>query len=497
MTWDYQFDYVDGAIRFITVEGLLALEDAEFFLLEWRDFTWDHENGARLPPYAAISHIWTSSPEVMKLSRNINRPLNIDGEEGSPHTISWHGLRQAALAARHLGCRMLWLDSICIHQNSPSDKKIQIPNMGNIYTNATAVIVMPGGVSAAQYFEIETEWATRAWTLQEATLCPRTYILGLDHVGSLFLNHDEYSFSMSTTTGCYADFDCIEGCLALADIRDILKSLNYSMEVEIINKRTGEVVREGTWRVQCLGNGAVVRAFAALLLAETPAMKNVGIWRSLWLRKSKLPQDTVYSMMSLLRVEIEPDYNRTREDLIAEVVRKTLLSLPSWLDIMEDDMHFDSRNGLFPPIPVFGKFQNPVFMLKGQLVAVEDYVGFNNYICPLLIKVLAPAVVSNNGDLVCAYIPRLSAIYGKKIKHAPLHLGASHAVLLGAVKLVINDNYICPGIRCFLIRKSKKGVWKRLLRHWLPSEYKQKGKKSHLRIGGSPGAEISDCNCVE
>ncbi|KAF3070147.1 hypothetical protein CFAM422_007004 [Trichoderma lentiforme] len=130
--------------------------------------------------------------------------------------------------------------------------------MGNIYKNATAVIVMPGGVSAAQDFGIETEWATRAWTVQEAALCPNTYVLGMDYVWLLKRKIDEYLFTERSAWAGYRDFTYIEDSLALADIRGILNHLQGAVHVEVTNRNTGEVVRKGRWVLKCLGDGAVV-----------------------------------------------------------------------------------------------------------------------------------------------------------------------------------------------------------------------------------------------
>jgi hypothetical protein len=43
--------------------------------------------------------------------------------------------------------------------------------MGNIYSRAEAVIIMVGGVVAAQELDRSSAWINRAWTFQEATLC--------------------------------------------------------------------------------------------------------------------------------------------------------------------------------------------------------------------------------------------------------------------------------------------------------------------------------------
>ncbi|KAM6487495.1 hypothetical protein HDV62DRAFT_155026 [Trichoderma sp. SZMC 28011] len=506
--WSYQSNHVDGASRFITVSGLLALTNAEFSLLEYRDLDWNNVDG-QIPKYVAISHTWNSSPEVMRLSTIANRPLHIDMGEDSPSTISWHGLRQAALAARHLGCELLWLDFICVHQNSLDDKKLQIPNMGNIYKNATAVIVMPGGVSAAQDFEIETEWATRAWTVQEAALCPNTYVLGMDYVWLLKRKIDEYLFTERSAWAGYRDFIYIEDSLALADIRGILNHLKGAIHIEVTNINTGEVVRKGRWVLKCLGDGAVVWAFAALLLAKTPAMRQVGVWRSLWLRKSKYPQDTVYSMMHLLGVEIEVDYNRTREDLIAEVVRKTSTSFPSWLDVMEHGAPRELRQRLFPTIPTFDVQQLPIFTLEKQPVPVEKYILTQTYMKTFSIKILIPAAASSdNGDLVCTEIfeiqnkpankPLIINGYGEACYWNLSNADSTHVMLIGAEDFIIPTNAFIQHLAAYEIKKSSSGDWEYFPGHGgVTEEFVGKTRRSHLRIGGSPGSEITECDCAD
>jgi len=74
-------------------------------------------------------------------------------------------------AARYLGCEYIWLDFVCLNQLSKIDKQIQISNMGKICKNAAAVLIMVGGVQAAQSLHTKSTWIERARTLQEATFC--------------------------------------------------------------------------------------------------------------------------------------------------------------------------------------------------------------------------------------------------------------------------------------------------------------------------------------
>lgn len=164
-----------GAFRAASVEGLLATPP-KISLSEWPNLDW--EACTNLPKYAAISHVWKASAKVEWMSLMVDRPLNILTKESAPHKISWYGLVQAATAAQYLKCPYLWLDLLCIDQNpNDDDKERQIKNMANIYKNATAVLVMLGGVQAVQSYWDCSAWVLRAWNLQEATLCIETYAL--------------------------------------------------------------------------------------------------------------------------------------------------------------------------------------------------------------------------------------------------------------------------------------------------------------------------------
>lgn len=159
--WAYGNCGVPGALRLFSVEKLLGHESRSIDLYEWekKQLKWPRgtsglipvlESPPGMPCYAAISHTWEQSEDVLRRIREANRSLLIETGLEKPHEISWLGLVQAATAARELKCQYLWLDLLCLNQLSKDDKKLQISNMHNIYSNAAAVIVMFGGVGAAQ-----------------------------------------------------------------------------------------------------------------------------------------------------------------------------------------------------------------------------------------------------------------------------------------------------------------------------------------------------------
>lgn len=499
--WSYGPGYVEGSLRLFRVDDLLltAPESAAVVLSEWRGIDQSNKNDA-FPKYAAISHSWLLSPETKRLSSEANRPLNISLGDSAIHTISWHGLYQAARAAQHLQCDYMWLDLLCLHQGSAKDKKLQIQKMGHIYENAEAVIVMPGGVAAAQSLEEDAPWITRAWTLQEATLCAKTYVLVLYPA-----QDPRYHYILSCTwPQTRYDVKNIEGDLALSELKALICSLS-GLSIEKVDKTTGEHISRKQFEPKCLGhNNPNTTALRGLLAASCPEMRQSAAWRSVWLRTSTRPQDMVFSVMHLFGVQIEVDYTRTHEDLIIELARKTA-SLPAWLDIGAA-LPFDPRCGLVPAVPLFRPNDSMVYSVNDELVPTAKFSSHDNYIADYDVRIRTPVTTFYEGDLVCAVI--LEILHGPSGKpylsdsHGNIHDGfyepvkGSHVMVLGDKTMYFNMPMVFPGSFSCQLEKSKTGIWERVgTALYVPGWIVKDAKRSHLRIGGPPGAEITPCDC--
>jgi hypothetical protein len=119
-------------------------------------------------------------------------------------------IRDAILVTQSLAIPYLWVDTLCIIQDSEDDKASQIASMSGIYASSTVTIVAASAESASQGFlhpriDSETVYtigarlgpdvfgsmsvneldaacydersepiAKSAWTMQEQTLAPRT-----------------------------------------------------------------------------------------------------------------------------------------------------------------------------------------------------------------------------------------------------------------------------------------------------------------------------------
>jgi hypothetical protein len=161
--------------------------------------------------YAALSYCWGYSQPVITTGQNLLRHLRAIQYDSLPQT-----LQDAVKTAKAIGLNYLWIDALCIIQDSEIDKQREIAKMAQIYQNASLTIVAACTTSSAEGF-LEVRDGTpsaleipvgcdsgevgtlsllptyqsprhealhdRAWTLQEIILSPRLLIFGKDCVG--------------------------------------------------------------------------------------------------------------------------------------------------------------------------------------------------------------------------------------------------------------------------------------------------------------------------
>lgn len=156
-------------------------------------------------PYVALSYVWGTKPVFQTLMNNIEE-LKLPGGLSQYHEMFPKSIQDAMALTKTLGYRYAWVDSICIIQNSISDKMTQLTAMDRVYTQAALTIVAAGGDDAnaglpglspgsrtltqavADYSsDLElvalqldcqvavetTRWNTRGWTYQERLLSRR------------------------------------------------------------------------------------------------------------------------------------------------------------------------------------------------------------------------------------------------------------------------------------------------------------------------------------
>jgi Heterokaryon incompatibility protein (HET) len=525
-TWSYSNIGVPGAFRGLLVKDLLSPGSKVVRLFEWTNIEWSRAE--TIPKYAAISHVWKLSPDVEKAANEANEPLKVDIGNGRIHTLSTFGLGQAATAAKYLGCEYIWLDLLSINQQSHDDKVGQIKQMGNIYKSASAVLIMLGGVSAAQRMEMDSSWIDRAWTLQEATLCSNTYCLvAWPYANVSKTDHWDYR---------NVKFTRLDGNIAISEIKGFLQLAQQSPPNRVVaNVNDTEQLYEFQFEfpVKGLGNSrAAIDALTAVLYGlqvdpDDSDMSRMRLyaaaWRSMWLRTSTKPQDMVFSMLHLLGADIQVDYSRSQQDLIFELAAKTE-ALPAWLTIGED-IPINPKSGLLAELPIFmGNTGLPKYQIQGKDLPTAEFIA-EAYVTKfhMEIKFSSPT----DGHLVCAPFLRLIRAWeGATTKNEwlKMHLysagnnfitecyWASSCVLREGDYLMVVGNE-CPvygfgyfgmaavsGPLVYLLSRKDK-VWQRCGAGVLTLDETQLKKvtdnKGHLRIGGTTGAEAhpGPCDC--
>lgn len=161
--------------------------------------------------YIALSYCWGGPQKI--LTTKMNRAAHI--EQGIELARLPLTIAQAAQITARLGIQYLWVDALCIVQDDDATKAAEIERMGDIYSNATAVLLagaqartaddgfpnhfddvavvsFPAGpagetvpVCLASEFQEASFLDTRGWTFQERHLASRTLEFGGSQGASL------------------------------------------------------------------------------------------------------------------------------------------------------------------------------------------------------------------------------------------------------------------------------------------------------------------------
>lgn len=162
----------------------------------------------RRPQYATLSHSWGSCDMIKLTSENLDSFIKMIPVKRLPNTF-----KDAIEIAQQLGLDYLWIDSLCIIQDSEDDWQKESALMSSVYSGSTITIAassardsnhgcflkpsnFSGGLRAritidgqqrGQDFRskevydlstFNTHLGTRAWALQEKLLPPRTIHFG-------------------------------------------------------------------------------------------------------------------------------------------------------------------------------------------------------------------------------------------------------------------------------------------------------------------------------
>lgn len=485
--WCYPSHYVEGAFRLIEIKDLFSTQNSNLNLIEWRDLDLS-DTTSEVPKYVAISHSWIPSAEAKRLSDLANRPLMAQVGDDQLYEMSWHGLCQAAEAVQFFKCRYLWIDLLCLDQSSDADKQRQVGKMGHIYESAAAVVVMPGGIIAAQGLKHPSDWITRAWTFQEAVLCPFTYVLVL--YPPIHRMYDSYNFG---STGEIFHITEIDANLALSSLAALISCVQ-GVTVQLVR---GDEVKDIEFKPRCLGTDwALISTLEGLMKRSTRSLVYSQIWRTMWLRTASRPQDIVFSVLHLFGVQIEVNYNRSLEDLIIELAAKTC-NPPSWLNI-GSNLPINPIISLLPAVPSYPPAGSPFYTVSDRIVPVRDFeLNMDSYPTKYHTRIIIPPD-REHGCVICSRVISVDHLYKDKKDESdePDVVTASHFFVLSNVQAL--GNWYNDGLQICYIRKSDDQVWEVVGdRSWVGTNLVKGRPRSHIRIGGPPGAEITRCDRLD
>ncbi|KAI0555811.1 HET-domain-containing protein [Xylaria curta] len=161
--------------------------------------------------YFTLSYVWGSEKEPLQSTTQNIEALQAPGSLDSyalPKTIE-----DAIWLTREMGVNYLWIDRLCVIQDSDADKAIQIPQMDLVYSSACLTIMASSGTATdglagmhgtprsidqltarvAENLSVmnvlrldgayETcAWRTRGWTFQEGLCSRRALVITKDQV---------------------------------------------------------------------------------------------------------------------------------------------------------------------------------------------------------------------------------------------------------------------------------------------------------------------------
>ncbi|MCJ1306410.1 hypothetical protein MMC25_000052 [Agyrium rufum] len=110
-------------------------------------------------PYAALSYCWGSTTSVRSLTSNIAEHQRSLSLEDLPKTMA-----DAIIITRKFGIRYLWIDALCILQDSKEDFNHEVDNMRSIYAHATFTIAATDAASCYDGCFKERKWASTVMT---------------------------------------------------------------------------------------------------------------------------------------------------------------------------------------------------------------------------------------------------------------------------------------------------------------------------------------------
>lgn len=233
----------------------------------WRliETTKDIQAGTALP-YMTLSYRWGAHPKILLKSSSLESFKSENSIGQLPLTF-----RDAIGVVRHFGIRYLWIDSLCIIQDSVPDWKAEAPMMRYVYGNSTCNLAATASYDPDEGLFRERDsaemvphvvestltngslrkhlivtvgyWSSRivdgglhsrGWVFQECFLAPRV----------MYFTKDQLMWECTETHGCEAFPDGVQ--LTLSTKLDVEKAFENNV-AKFVNFDLGPYPQSGVW----------------------------------------------------------------------------------------------------------------------------------------------------------------------------------------------------------------------------------------------------------
>lgn len=296
--------------------------------------------------YVALSYVWRGS-HAPGMEPPFLGTMSIEGAVGAD-PISIDVLITICKCVATFGCELLWIDGICIIQNDEEDKSWQIQNMFNIYKHCKKCLVLPGGLSRLVSLTEPTSWIHRSWTLQEAVAPESSAVLFSWTMGDCILQTNTPVSVSEVEPGKAAQAN-LYGLLthSIKSESRIYKAPNFSYN-DVVDTIGIRLLADDGERA------LIIALLGAIDYRGQEGMRNA-IWRSSLMRVASRPADTVFSIMGLMGVALDPlvfdpmDRGRPTVALMQAMLRRG--DRAEWLAAAPDM----DINRLIPTLPIFPK----------------------------------------------------------------------------------------------------------------------------------------------
>ncbi|KAF2821392.1 HET-domain-containing protein [Ophiobolus disseminans] len=232
--------------------------------------------------YVALSYVWGGVSQYMLTEDNLDE-LQTKGGIQEKHLVPT--IRDAIIFTEKLGERYLWVDVLCIIQDSKMIRQQTLQDMGNIYAHSLLTVIagscssandhLPGvskercwtqwfqkvsaGLTLSAHFDFKdilehTKYGERAWTFQEYQLANRLLVFAANN--QVYFSCKEVVFSEEVVTGTTLESDA-----AMLQGAELIK---IRPDQRLLWSRYREAVETYTAR-QLSNEGDAIDAFSGLL----------------------------------------------------------------------------------------------------------------------------------------------------------------------------------------------------------------------------------------